>query len=62
MKRTSTKYSIYFLLLLAVSVFYFNCGSDNPVTTTPGGNTEGTTQSLTSDNQGNITFDGFRML
>ena len=62
MKRTSTKYSIYFLLLLAVSVFYFNCGSDNPVTTTPGGNTEGTTQSLTSDNQGNISFDGFRML
>src|SRR5205085_6459170 len=56
-----TKYYLLFMLLLPAFLFYFNsCGNDTTVT--PEENGAGTTQSLTSNDQGNISFDGFRLL
>ncbi len=55
------KYYLLLILVIPALLVYFNsCGNDTTVT--PEENGTGTTQSLTSNDQGNISFDGFRMV
>ncbi len=55
-----TKKIIVSVLFLSLVLFY-KCGSDNTVTPTTNNSGTGITQSLTSTDQGNMSFDGFKL-
>lgn len=55
------KYLSLFFLLLTCSVIFLNCSSDNNTVTPPTTPSQGITQTVTSADQGNISFDGFKL-
>ena len=54
--------SSFSLLLVLSSVIFYSCSNDNPTTTTNNNSGSGTTQTLTSNDAGNISFDGFKLV
>lgn len=52
---------IFVLVLFLTLVSFYNCGDDNTVAPTNNSG-DGITQSITSADQGNMSFDGFRLL
>src|SRR5690349_11646124 len=57
------KSKYYFLLILfipALLIYFNSCGNDTTVTPSDSGS--GITQSLTSNDQGNMSFDDFKLL
>lgn len=56
-----TRYYILLILLIPALMICFNsCGNDTTVTPSESGS--GTSQSVTSNDQGNISFDGFKLV
>lgn len=58
----SKYFILVFLLVPAFLIYFGGCGNDSTTVTPPTGSGEGISQSVTSTEQGNLTFDGFRLV